>query len=165
MEKEIDYQNADENKLLLYNKFRDIAEKVTHENKDEITEHLVERLHNEASMEALNDLQKRNIVETFLTIALNIINTQAIQQEKRILEKRNVLNKELFLSKYTEKLNELNLRIEANKKDFLELKKDSKNLSMNELANKINEFHDPNTKFEVSEDELDNFLNGGTLEF
>ena len=69
----------------------------------------------------------------------------------------------MFLSKYTEKLNELNLRIEANKKDFLELKKDSKNLSMNELANKINEFHDPNTKFEVSEDELDNFLNGGVL--
>ncbi|MGJ8746074.1 hypothetical protein [Polaribacter sp.] len=65
----------------------------------------------------------------------------------------------------TEELNELQIKIKNNKADFLELKNNSKNLTLNSLANKINEFHNPNAEIEISDKQIDNLLNGGTIEF
>lgn len=165
--KEIDILNTDKNKLLLLNGINSIANEVVlnNENKEKIIGLLMQKINNKENLKSFSDNQKRSIIETGLTIALNIISTEALKQEKKIIQKQNTINQNIFLKKYTEELNELQIKIKKNKEDFLELKNNSKNLNLNSLANKINEFHNPNSEIEISDKEIDNLLNGGTIEF
>jgi hypothetical protein len=165
--KEIDILNIDKNKLLLLNGINSIANEVVlnNENKEKIIGLLMQKINNKENLKSFSDNQKRSIIETGLTIALNIISTEALKQEKKIIQKQNTINQNIFLKKYTEELNELQIKIKKNKEDFLELKNNSKNLNLNSLANKINEFHNPNSEIEISDKEIDNLLNGGTIEF
>lgn len=165
--KEIDILNIDKNKLLLLNGINSIANEVVlnNENKEKIISLLMQKINNKENLKSFSDNQKRSIIETGLTIAINIISTEALKQEKKIIQKQNTINQNIFLKKYTEELNELQIKIKKNKEDFLELKNNSKNLNLNSLANKINEFHNPNSEIEISDKEIDNLLNGGTIEF
>ncbi|MGJ8743952.1 hypothetical protein [Polaribacter sp.] len=102
--KEIDFLNIDKNKLLLLNNINSIANEVilNNENKEKIIDLLMQKINNKENLKSFSDNQKRSIIETGLTIILNIISTEALKQEKKIIQKQNIINQNIFLKKYTE---------------------------------------------------------------
>ncbi|QNM84577.1 hypothetical protein H9W90_10250 [Polaribacter pectinis] len=165
--REINYLNIETNKLFLLKSIQNLSNEliINSDNKEIIIDLILKKSENTNNMNSFNRLQKREIIDTGITVILNVINTKAIKQEKKILKKENLFNQKIFLIEYSKKLLSLKNIIENNKKEFLELQSTSEILSLNTLANKINEFHNPNTNSKISDNEIEDLLNGGKIEF
>ncbi len=114
---------------------------------------------------SLTENQKGQVIDLALQIIQNTIHTAVIKSETTILQKINNLNEREFLDSFSKKLNVLKLQINKNKKHTSEFKKKSDTTSLNELANNINEYHNPNQSIGNIDKEVDDLLNGGTINF
>jgi len=159
--------NTQKNKILLLNSLNDIANEVLidGENRENIKNLLYQRLKDRDQLNSFNDDQKRKFIDLGLTIALDLINTQVIKEEQKGIQKRLMIKQSVFLDVFSNQLNELEQRIENNKSEFIEFKINSKELSLNQLANKINEYHNPEQTKAISEEDIDQLLNGGIMNF
>lgn len=110
-----------------------------------------------------NSAQKADIINTGFSVVTNMLKVKMLEHEKYTLDKI-LQNDQEFFQECQHEINELKAKIEKNQADFAALEKQSKDMTLAELAHVINEFHDPNLDTSISDDELEYFFNGGTLE-
>ncbi|MCG8858358.1 hypothetical protein [Tenacibaculum finnmarkense] len=134
-------------------------------NTDGITGLLVNKMNKDERFEKIDNETKAKIVKTGLACLSDVIKTYDLTRKKNFLQKHNKQVMDLFLQSYDKKLESLKQEIKKNKEDFLALKNNADSMSLGQLANQINEFHDPNASTEVTDQDIDDLLNGGTLEF
>jgi hypothetical protein len=131
--------------------------------KDENRNILEEILFKQFSTNDLSDNNKRQIINIGLQVIKDKIETSIINKEANILQKINDFTEQEFLKNYSLKLKNLKTQIRVNKIETLELRKKASTISLNELANSINECHNPNQSTNDIDKEVNNLLNGGTL--
>jgi hypothetical protein len=135
------------------------------ENNEHVVNLLLKKMENDKLFDKVNNDTKKLIAQTGLSCLSDAIKTFNLKQDKNSLQKENRKLTELFIKNYEEKLFNLKEEIKKNQEDFLELQNNADNMSLGQLANTINEFHNPNTHTDVSNQDIDDLLNGGTLEF
>ncbi|MCG8784410.1 hypothetical protein G1K66_01305 [Tenacibaculum finnmarkense] len=126
---------------------------------------LVNKMNKDERFEKIDNQTKVKIASTGLACLSVFIKTQDLNIKKNFLQKENEKVMDLFLQSYDKKLESLKEEIKKNKEDFLALKNNANSMSLGQLANKINESYDPNTNTEVTGQDVDSLLNGGTLQF
>ncbi|WP_452228193.1 hypothetical protein [Lacinutrix sp. MEBiC02404] len=135
------------------------------ENNERVINILFKKMGNDKRFDKIDDDTKKAIVQTGLSCLSDVFKTLDLNQKKNILQKENNKLTKLFLQNYEDKLLSLKEEVRKNQADFLELQNNADNMSLGQLANTINEFHNPNTTTNVTDQEIDDLLNGGTLEF
>jgi len=140
------------------------SELLSDQNMQKISEITVNQLNKNSHFNALNEGQKMQFVGLGLQILKSNIETTSLKLQTQVLETNFQKIRSQFLNQYQEKLETLKTVIEQNKADFLQLKQDAESLSLNSLANRINQFHNPNKNTSVTDDDIDHLLNGGDIE-
>ncbi|MBE7651849.1 hypothetical protein J2Q11_03100 [Tenacibaculum finnmarkense genomovar finnmarkense] len=135
------------------------------ENHQKIIKSLVGKMDKDKRFDTIDAHIKQKIALTGLACLSDVIKTYDLTRKKNFLQKQNKQVMDLFLKNYDQKLENLKQEIKKNKDDFLALKNNVDNMSLGQLANQINEFHNPNATTEVTSQDVDDLLNGGTLEF
>ncbi|WP_157503123.1 hypothetical protein [Mangrovimonas xylaniphaga] len=135
------------------------------ENKEHVVNLLFKKMENDKRFDKIDNDSKKAIVLTGISCLSDVLKTIDLKQKQSILQKKNKELTDLFLKNYEEKLLNLKEKIKKNQEDFLKLQNNADNMSLGQLANTINNFHNPNEASDVSDQEIDDLLNGGTLEF
>lgn len=135
------------------------------ENNEHIVNLLFNKMNKDNRFDKIDDKDKKLIIQTGLSCLSDAFKTLELKQKTSTLQKENKKLTNLFLKNYEEKLLSLKEEVKKNQRDFIELQNNAKNLSLGKLANTINEFHNPNVTTDVSNQDIDDLLNGGTLEF
>ncbi len=157
-----------ENKVFLTENIHAIYDELILNNADnhqKIIKSLVGKMDKDKRFNKVDDHIKQKIALTGLACLSDVIKTYDLTRKKNSLQKQNKQVMDLFLKNYDQKLENLKQEIKKNKEDFLALKNNADNMSLGQLANQINEFHNPNAITEVTNQDVDDLLNGGTLEF
>jgi len=183
---EIEFFNQKDGKEILLGIFNYIKENIQNEEKREKNLHQVNSFLHEnllddnirenimsmiltkweknSSSPAFDKMQKQDIIRTGYTMICNVLKTKTLQYEKYELDKI-FANDQDFFSECQTQIDALRKRIQENQNYFTDLKERSKNMTLSELAHEINGFHDPNMDTTISDEEFEDFFNGGTLEF
>ncbi|WP_435132535.1 hypothetical protein [Formosa sp. A9] len=135
------------------------------ENKEHVVNLLFKKMENDKRFDKIDNNTKKTIVLTGISCLSDFLKTIDLKQKQSIIQKENKKITSLFLKNYEEKLLSLKEEIKKNQEDFLILQNNADNMSLGQLANTINEFHNPNTTTDVSDQDIDDLLNGGSLEF
>lgn len=135
------------------------------ENNEYIVNVLFSKMTKDNRFDKISNESKKLMVHTALSCLSDVLKTIDLKKKTSILQKENKKLTDLFLKNYEEKLLSLKEEIKKNQEDFLELQNNANDMSLGKLANAINEFHNPNMATDVSNQDIDDLLNGGTLEF
>lgn len=162
----VNFLSVKSNKLFLLKGLEGVVKEVTlnKENKEFTVNLLVNKFKNDSALKPLNESQQKEVFDTGLTILMNEIKATLINQERKSLAKINILNEQRFLNQVSERLIEIQSITKENIEKVKNLREISNGTSLNDLANKINEYHNPTTKFRISDSEIDNLLEGGEIE-
>lgn len=135
------------------------------ENNEHVVNLFLKKMSKDNRFDKVDDESKKAVIETGLSCLSDVLKTFDLKQKKDILQKENKKLEDLFLVNYEEKILSLKEEIKKNKEEFLALENNADNMSLGQMANSINEFHNPNTTTEVCDQEINDLLNGGNLEF
>ena len=135
------------------------------ENNERIVNLLSKKMANNKRFSKIDENNIRLIAQTGLSCLSDVIKTFNLKDKKDNLQARNRELEDLFFQKYEEKLSKLKEKVKKNQEDFKELQNNAETMSLGQLANNINEFHNPNASTDVSNQDIEDLLNGGTLEF
>lgn len=162
----LNFLSSKNNKLFLFKGVESMTKEIVlnQENREYTLNLLVDRFKDKSILKSLSETQQKEVFNTGLTVIMNEMKTAVLKQEKIGLAKINFLNEQRFLHQVSEKILEIKSIKESNKKKIQDLVKNSGDTSLNDLANKINEYHNPKTNFKVSNFEIDDLLDGGEIE-